>query len=302
MKENNRPLRQYILLTPVKNEGENLPKLIQPVVEQTIKPVLWVIVDDGSTDNTPEIIKEAKEKSKWIQSIRLDERVGYRDIGVHLSSVMMTVAEFAIKYCGKNEIKYEYIGNVDGDIIVEKLFFEKLIKEFEKDDKLGIAGSGTQYIKGNNTIQHKGREEEPSGGDMLIRRECFEECGGIQMSCCWDSVLKAKARLRGWKTRRFEYVKAIETRVPGSEDYWNRGIHSGESAYYLNLNPIHVLIKSMKFLCKNPPYYFAIAYLTGYFSSFIRRKEKIDDDEIKEYFWNKWKKYLQSSFSLKRKT
>ena len=281
---------RYILVTAAKNEGENLPKLIQAVAEQTIKPVLWVIADDGSTDNTPEIIKEAMRKYKWIQSIRLNSK--NKDIGIHLSWVMMKVTKFATEYCKARRIDYEYIGNVDGDIIIERAFFEKLIKEFEKDPKLGIAGSGTQYVKGDKIIQPKGNEEEPSGGDMLIRRECFEDCGGIQLSCCWDSVLKAKARLRGWKTRRFEYVKAIETRIPGSENYWERGMHGGESAYHLNMHPLHVTIKSMKLLFFEKPHYRGLAYMLGYIISFIKRKEKIADEEIQKYFWNKWKKYL----------
>jgi len=281
--------RRYILVTAAKNEGENLPKLIQAVAEQTIKPVLWVIADDGSTDNTPEIIKEAMRKYKWIQSIRLNSK--NKDIGIHLSWVMMKVTKFATEYCKARRIDYEYIGNVDADIIIERAFFEKLMKEFEKDPKLGIAGSGTQYVKGDKIIQPKGNEEEPSGGDMLIRRECFEDCGGIQLSCCWDSVLKAKARLRGWKTRRFEYVKAIETRIPGSENYWERGMHGGESAYYLNMHPLHVTIKSMKLLFFEKPHYRGLAYMLGYIISFIKREEKIADEEIRKYFWNKWKKY-----------
>jgi len=284
--------RRYILVTAAKNEGENLPKLIQAVAEQTIKPVLWVIADDGSTDNTPEIIKEAMEKHKWIQCIRLNSKSNVRDIGIHLSWVMMEVTKFATEYCKKNGIDYEYIGNIDGDMIIERAFFEKLMKEFERDSKLGIAGSGTQNVKGNKIIQQKRGKDEPSGGDMLIRRECFEDCGGIQLSCCWDSVLKAKARLRGWKTRRFEYVKAIETRIPGSENYWERGMHGGESAYHLNMHPLHVTIKSMKLLFFEKPHYRGLAYMLGYIISFIKRKEKIADEEIQKYFWNKWKKYL----------
>jgi len=284
--------RRYILVTAAKNEGENLPKLIQAVAEQTIKPVLWVIADDGSTDNTPEIIKEAMEKHKWIQYIRLNSKSNVRDIGIHLSWVMMQVTKFATEYCKENGLDYEYIGNIDGDMIIERAFFEKLMKEFERDSELGIAGSGTQNVKGNKIIQQKREEDEPSGGDMLIRRECFEDCGGIQLSCCWDSVLKAKARLRGWKTRRFEYVKAIETRIPGSENYWERGMHGGESAYHLNMHPLHVTIKSMKLLFFEKPHYRGLAYMLGYIISFIKRKEKIADEEIQKYFWNKWKKYL----------
>ena len=285
--------KRYVLVTAAKNEGENLLKLVQAVAEQTIKPVLWVIADDGSTDNTPEIINEAMRKYKWIQSIRLNSKNNVRDIGIHLSWVMMEVTKFATEYCKARRIDYEYIGNVDGDITIERAFFEKLMKEFEKDPKLGIAGSGTQYIKGDEIIQPEGNEEEPSGGDMLIRRECFEDCKDVIYSApSWDSVLKAKARLRGWKTRRFEYVKAIETRDPiiTFEGYWKGYIQHGEGSYMINLNPIHVLIKTVRYLCKKP-YYIGIAYLLGYLKGAIRGK-KIEDEEIRKYFWNKWKKYL----------
>lgn len=282
----------YILVTAAKNEGENLPKTIQSVAKQTIKPLIWVIVDDGSRDNTHEILKEVKEKYEWIQSIRLEQGTE-RDLGFHLSSVVKRAFEFCIEYCTKNKLDYEYMGNVDGDIIIEKTFFEKLINEFEKDDKLGIAGSGTQYIVGGKIIQPRVGEDEPSGGDMLIRRKCFEDCCGIQITWGWDGTLKAKAKISGWKVRRFEYVKALETRFVGSvEGYWERYKHKGEAGYYFNFNPIHVMIKSIIMLLRKKPYYIGIAYLAGYFGSVIRRKEKIGDEEIRIFFWNKWKKYL----------
>jgi len=283
--------RRYILVTAAKDEGENLPNLIKSVTEQTIKPLVWVIVDDGSTDNTPQILKEAKVKYGWIQSIRLEEATE-RDLGFHLSSVVKRAFEFAVDYCKKKGLNYNYMGNVDGDIVLEEMFFEKLIKEFEKDAMLGIAGSGTQHIAGEKIIRPVGGEEEPSGGDMLIRRECFEDCGGIQITWGWDSTLKAKAKIRGWKVRRFKYVKALETRFVGNvEGFWKRYTHMGAAAYYFNLNPIHAIIKSV-ILLRKKPYYRGIAYLTGYFSSFIRRKEKIEDEEIRQFFRNKWKKYL----------
>ena len=283
--------RGYILVTAAKNEGENLPKTIHSVAKQTIKPLVWVIVNDGSTDNTHEILKEAEEKYKWIQSIRLEEGTE-RDLGFHLSSVVKRAFEFAVDYCKEKGLDYEYMGNVDGDIIIEEMFFEKLINEFEKDPLLGIAGSGTQYIKGDSIIQPKGREEEPSGGDMLIRSGCFEDCDGILITLGWDSTLKAKAKIRGWKVRRFEYVKAFETRYVGGVDgYWKRYRDMGIGGYYFNINPTHAIGRGIKLLRKRP-YYIGFAYLAGYLSSFIRRKEKIEDDEIRQFFWNKWKKYL----------
>ena len=283
--------RKPLLVTACKNEADNLPNLIQSVIDQSIKPVVWVIVDDGSTDNTPEIIKEAKEKHDWIKSIRLEE--SSRDLGFHLSSVMKKAFDFATEYCMKRGIDYEYLCNLDGDQIVGRTFFEELIAEFEKDNRLGIASGSFQYIEGNRIIDVKYNPDEPAGSAMLIRRECFEDCGGILIAWGWDGALKAKARMRGWKTRRFEHVKVTETRDLGDvEGFWKRYKHMGVAAYYFNLNPIHVVIKTMVLLCEKP-HYIGIAYLAGYFGSLMRRKEKIDDDEIKEYYWNKWKKFLR---------
>ena len=94
--------RRYILVTPAKNEGKNLPNLIHSVENLTIKPILWVIVDDGSTDDTPEIIKEAKKKHEWIQSIRLEEHP--RGITFHYPYVCKKGFDFATEYCKKKSI------------------------------------------------------------------------------------------------------------------------------------------------------------------------------------------------------
>ena len=101
-------LRGYILITPVKNEEKNLSHLIRSVINQTIKPSLWVIIDDGSADNTPNMIKKAREEYEWIQSIRLDSTV--RDRLLHLANVVKKGFDFALEYCRNNGINYNYLG------------------------------------------------------------------------------------------------------------------------------------------------------------------------------------------------
>lgn len=286
---------KYIVVTPAKNEAANLPNLIRSIVDQTFKPVLWVIVDDGSTDNTPEIIKKVQEDYSWIYSIQMNR--SERDIGVHLANVIQQGFNFAIKYCKRNGIDYEYLGNVDGDLTLEHTFFENLISEFRNDSKLGIASGGTNHIVGSRVIHAKLEEDEPSGGHMLIRRRCFEECGGILLTYAWDPVLKAKARIRGWSTKRFEENIATEIRDVGSaEGYWKGFMHTGKTSYYLNFHPVHVIIRSIRYTFKRCRYR-GIAYLAGYLCSLLRRDKQVNDEEVKEYFWNKWKSvYKQRLF------
>ncbi|RJS83203.1 glycosyltransferase family 2 protein [Methanophagales archaeon] len=274
--------RNYIIITACKNEADNLPKLIESIEKQTVKPVLWVIVDDGSTDRTPEIIKQIKEKYDWIQSIRLDGKKRKR--GLHVSQVKKKGFDFAVEYCMKNEISYEYLCNIDADIILESTFFENLITEFEKDSRLGVASGGIYHFKGDRIVHTHVRESEPAGGNMVIRRKCFEECGGITPSYAYDSTFNTKAKLRKWKTKLFVDVIAIEVRDTSStEGYWKGYTYKGEAAYYLNFNPFYAIIKGIRYLFIKP-YYIGIAYLYGYFNSLIKRTEQINDKEIKHYF------------------
>ncbi|MFW6145386.1 MAG: glycosyltransferase family 2 protein [bacterium] len=281
---------EYIIVTSCKNEEENLPDLINSVISQTLRPNLWVIVDDGSTDKTPQILRKAEEEHNWIKSIRLNGKE--RDLGFHLANNVKEGFNFAIDYCKKNNITYSYLANLDADLKLEETFYENIINEFEKDPKLGIASGGTKHIIGEKVVYAKLSSDEPSGGHMVIRRECFEDCEGIPISYAFDSVLKAKARLSGWSTKRFEDNLATEIRDFSSADgYWRGFKRKGKASHYLNLHPIHIGYKCIKYSLKRP-YYLGFAYFLGYISSVLRRDEKISDSEVRRYFRNKWKKYV----------
>jgi glycosyltransferase involved in cell wall biosynthesis len=281
---------KYILITPCKNEGKSLPNLIESVAAQSIRPVAWVIVDDGSNDDTPCIIEEAMKAHDWIHSMRLSNQK--RDLGLHLAGIMRNGFEFAFSYCIEHNIKYDYLGNLDGDLILPPTFYENLMIEFEKDRNLGVTSGGTNNIIDNQVVYTEGSVNEPSGGHMLIRRNCFEEIGGIPLTYAVDSVIKAKARLKGWKTRRFEDNKATEMRDANvAEGYWKGFEHKGKISYYLNHNPLHVLARVFMYSFRRP-YYNGLAYMVGYFGSIMQRKERISDPEVRSYFWNKWKEHL----------
>lgn len=280
--------RNYIIVTPCKNESVNLPNIIKSIVNQTIKPLLWVIVDDGSIDDTQTILMRAIKEYNWIHVIRLNE--GKRDLGFHYAKIVQLGFDEGIKICKQRKYEIDFFGVVDADIILEGIFFEIFLKEFEKDDTLGIVSGSTKHIIGSRIYHAKGNVNEPSGGHMLIRKMCFEECGGFPLvTYVPDSVLRAKARLREWKTKRIIENIAIEIRdVNSAEGYWKGYFNKGKSYYYLNFNPIQVFVKIINYSFKNP-YYLGIAYFIGYFSSFIKKEKKIEDSKIKEYYWNKWR-------------
>ena len=276
--------REYIVVSPAKNEGKNLPMLIQSMVEQTIKPRVWVIVDDGSTDDSPNIIRGAQEEHSWIQSVQLGKH--QRDLGKHYAYICNVGFNYAIKYCEACNIQYEYIGLVDSDMTIEVELFEKLITEFERNPRLGVASGSIYSIINNELILENVRGDILLGSPKLWRKKCFEETGGgYLLTYSADAVSVVLAKLRGWEARRFEKINAIQARRTSSaEGLWKGYVTNGMSAYFLNFNTPYVLTKGLKYTF-NKPHYTGIAYLYGYFSSALRKMDKIDNKEVRDYFY-----------------
>lgn len=292
----------YILVTPAKNEEVDLPAVADSVVKQTIKPLLWVIVDDGSTDKTPDIIKDLQHGHNWINSIRLPPRG--RDITYHYAFVCKEGFDHATSYCEKNGIIYDYIALLDADTILEEQFFEKLISEHEQNPELGIVSGGVyQYTDGGIQSRHNS-ERLPAGTGRLWKKKCFFDTGGYTVEPAPDSISNVKALTQGWKIRQFNDVVATQTRLTSSaEGLWKGYKANGFMAYYLNKHPFLVLLNVVYFTRKKP-YYLGIPFAYGYLSSLFKRKQQTSDEVVKKYFWetrlNEYKRMFIKKTNLKR--
>ena len=295
-------MNRYIIITPCKNEEKNLPILVRSLAKQSVTPGLWAILDDGSTDKTPEIIQDAKNKYKWIENICLKK--GCRDLTTHISEVINTGLNFAEIFCKYHNLRYDFVVFLDADMVIDDAeFFEKLINEFDKDENLGIASGEIHYIDVSGNLSNaQGRSDTISGGEMMCRKEYIEEIGEIPISHAWDSVLRVKAILNGWKIKRFNGINIIHTRDTGSAEGLKKGYYlKGTSEYYLNMNPFIVFAKGYIYCLKKPYFVLGFAYLLGYFNSWIRRKEKTTDQEIRNYYYYHkpreiWQYYFNDKF------
>lgn len=277
-------LKSYIIVTPSRNEEKNLPALIESVANQTLKPSLHVIVDDNSEDNTPNILKSYMKSYNWIKCVFIDKKSGY--MGIHYSEVCRIGFDFVVDYCKKDKIEYKYIGLLDADIVLGKDYFECIIDEFERDDSLGIASGDTWSVSGDKLIKEGQRKDLPSGAARVWRKSCFVQTGGYLRTHAPDSVSNVKAKLLGWKTKRFDNYRVIQARKAGTgQSLWKSHKSQGEAAYYLNKHPFLVLLNMIYFTTKKP-YYTGIAFLGVYLISAFKKGKKIDDDEIKDYYWN----------------
>lgn len=280
----------YILVTPIKNEEKNINQLINSIANQTICPVLWVIVNDYSTDNSYRHISAAEKKYSWIRCIKPSSERKERDLGFHLPKIMQEGFDFAYQACKSENISFEFVGNVDGDIRPNKDYFENLVKEFEMNPKLGVA-SGSPVIKYKGKYIRPKNADIPSGGAMLLNKNCFEVCGGIPQSYSYDSVLNVKARLNGWEVKRFHSAEHHSTRYArGADSNWKRYVTLGKSHYYIGYNPLLVVLKGIKFSFGSPRTR-GFAYIYGYMRDLLTLKKKIPDKDVQQYF--RYKKFKE---------
>ena len=199
----------YVLITPARNEAQYIELTLRSMVAQTRPPLRWVIVSDGSTDRTDEIVGEYTSQYPWIELLRMPERQERHFAG--------KVHAFNAGYERVKNLDFGVVGNLDGDVSFEPEHFEFLIGKMEENTGLGVAGAPFR----EGTFQYDYRFtniENVWGGCQLFRRECYEAIGGYLplKGGCIDHVAVLSARLHGWQTRTFTEKVCVHHRQMGT--------------------------------------------------------------------------------------
>lgn len=251
---------------------------------------MWIIVDDGSIDSTPRLLKTLTSKYDWVHVKTLEK--GERDLGFHYAEVVDHGFNFAFDISKENGICFDYLGLIDADMILSADFFEKIINEFEKNPNLGIASGSVVYQKEDKKILEKGRDNLPIGGLRVWKRECFLDTGGFPISYSPDSVSNVLAILHEWDTMRYANIIGIQIRETSSaEGLWRGYKTKGKSDYYRDYHPLYVFFKFMKYTLKFP-HYVGISYLLGYTYGITKIRRKIEILEVRTYYRNKHKEII----------
>lgn len=260
----------YVAISPAKDEAERIRQTIESMISQTVRPSRWVIVDDGSSDDTYEIAKAYQASRPWITAIRI-ERDSERKIGS---------AEIRAFECGLQSIKeesFELIVKLDCDLIVPPEYFEQLIHRFAADPKLGIA-SGV-YLEENAQVWRPITMPyyHASGASKMIRTKCLADIGGFVLAPGWDTADEIKAQAKGWTTRHFEDLHFYHLRREGSEiGNWKTGkLHghiyhvTGGGLPFLVLKLLHRMMFGKPFLVAG------MAMLAGYLRAIVSREPRL---------------------------
>lgn len=273
-------LPTYVLVTPARNEAQFIELTIKSVLSQTFRPVKWIVVSDGSTDGTDEIVGQYAAVHPWIELVRMPERAERHFAG--------KAHAFNAGYARVRRSEYDAIGNLDGDISFEEDYFSFLLGQLAEEPTLGLVGTPFKDTS-NETYNYRFVSiEHVSGACQLFRRECFEQIGGYVpvKGGCVDHIAVITARMNGWKTRTFTEKSCLHHRTMGTAQ---RGVlmarfQNGAKDYAVGNHPAWELFRTIYQMTKRPFFIGGMMVLFGYLWSVIRRVERPVSRELVAFY------------------
>jgi len=273
-------IKKYVLITAAKNEQDYIEKTIQSVLHQTILPQKWIIVSDGSTDDTDCIVKKYMEKYEFIELLT---RTG--DENRNFGSKAMCVMK-AYDYI-KN-VDFDYVGNVDADISFDSHYYENMLSKFKLNPKLGVVG-GTRYDRyPNQFVKIECAKNSVGGPFQLFRKKCFDEIGGYRNLKYGgiDAVAETTARMYGWEVKSYSEYIIYHHRITGlanTKHILLTRFKDGTKLYLIGFHPLHILIKYIVRMFNKPIFFGTLFLISGYLWAAIRNYKKPVSNEFVKF-------------------
>jgi poly-beta-1,6-N-acetyl-D-glucosamine synthase len=266
---------RYLLITPVKDEIQNFPSTINSLMSQHLLPAAWIIIEDGSTDGTRELVKDLEDKFSWIKAI-------YNEPGVK----RQVGGEFILKQALDimNIDDYDYLIKMDADLVFEKDLFRKIFEEFENDTKLGIAG-GSVFIQHRGRLIEEGYTELHTRGPLkFYRRECYKDIEGIEPNFGWDTIDEIKARMAGWRTKTIRSCVIIHMRPTQTAQGFVNGMKNmAKASYYIGYHPLFLMVRGIIKMRHKPYVVGGLSMIAEYLLNYFKRNPRISDENIIRY-------------------
>lgn len=287
------PSRRYVVVSPCRDEAKFIRRTLDSVAAQTIPPALWVVVDDGSTDDTPRILDEYASRLPWLRVIHRADRGG-RHVGPGVMEAF---------YAGLDTLdvgQFDYVCKLDTDLDLPPRYFETLMRRMEAEPRLG-ATSGKPYfhhpLTGALTPEKIG-DEMAVGASKFYRTSCFQEIGGFVRNFLWDAIDCHRTRMHGWIVESVdaEDLRFLHLRPMGSS---HKGILHGKARdgihqWVLGSWPPFVLASVASRTVTYPVVAGALSMLWGYLSSAVKRVPRYQDPEFRRFL----RRYQRSSLVM----
>jgi biofilm PGA synthesis N-glycosyltransferase PgaC len=271
---------RYLLVSPCRNEADFMRQTLDSVTSQTLLPTRWVIVDDGSTDETPDILAEYAARYSWIEVVTRKNR-GHRAVGPGV------IDAFYDGYNTVNPDDYDYLCKLDLDLRLPDSYFEILIQRMQANSRIGTC-SGKSYVeeKGRLISERKG-DETSLGMTKFYRVSCFREIGGFVREVMWDGIDCHRCRMLGWVACSWDdpELRFVHLRPMGSSQqsiYAGRMRH-GYGQYFMGTGFVYMVASSVNRMVEKPYIVGGLAMFWGWLRSALLRLPRYEDTEFRDF-------------------
>jgi len=270
---------RYVVVSPVKDEVAFVGRTIESICRQTVRPSRWVIVDDGSTDGTREIIERAAAACPWIRVLRLDSSTP-RETGSRV------IRNFHAGYASLSDDAFDFVVKLDCDLEIPPDYFESLLRRFRAEPRLGIASGIYLEQRDGQWVPREMPPYHTAGAMKMLRAQCYREIGGFVAAAGWDAVDEIKALVRGWTTRHFTDLRVLHLKDEGSGVGFRRMSRmSGEIHYLTGGGALFFFVKALhRLLFGRPLVVGSLAMISGYLGCLVRRPQKLVNTEEARYY------------------
>jgi len=262
----------YSIITPARDEAKTLPRLAESLARQTRLPERWVIVENGSSDETRTVADALVEVHDWVELLILEQR-GTRERGAPI----VRAIHAGVEALGDES---DVVVNVDADVTMEEDYFERLLEAFEREPSLGIASGSAWERSGDVWRQRFVTGGTVWGATRAYRRTCLTSVLPLEERHGWDGIDQLKARAHGWETKTLLELPFRHHRTEGSEDGsgWAHWRANGDTAYFMGYRPWYLLARTLHRLRRDPS---AIALMVGYAAALARRSPRLGDQRAR---------------------
>ena len=278
--------QRLLLISPVRNEEAHIERIAQAVACQSRAPDLWVVVNDGSTDRTSELLAKLSEQIDCL-SVLDAPLVARKGVVNDRLALAAEVRAFNLGLESVDWRSFTHIAKLDGDTELPPDYFERILGEFERDPMLGLAGGMyADPAPGGDGWEVVGipSDHHVPGTLKCYSLECFQAIGGIPERLGWDTIDETYARIHGYRTRAFDDLVALHHRPRASADGTLRGrARHGQCAYIAHFTLSWVTLRALKVALAPPRGLSGVAFLYGYLRSAVRRTPRVDDPVFRRF-------------------
>jgi glycosyltransferase involved in cell wall biosynthesis len=267
-------MTEYAVVTPVRNEAENLLRLAQCLAGQSLRPRSWMIVDTGSDDETLQLAADLAAEHDWISSLASLAANGPTRAAAIVRAFHVGVRALA-------DVP-DIVVKLDADVSMGSDYFRLLVAAFDGDPQLGLA-SGTCYERnGAGWHQRHVTGEHVWGASRAYRRECLESVSPLEERLGWDGVDEIKAALRGWRTRTLLDLPFYHHRREGEREGRRARAWTtvGDASHYLGYRPDYLVLRALNYARRDPT---ALAMISGYLGAALRGVPRCPDTEVRSF-------------------